>query len=186
MARRYEFEFSLLAFKIPMHVRSAELGDVPRMMELEREAQTAAHWTEQNYRSIFTETSPRRLALVVERVSLPEYLPELEHPEQRKLCGFIVARCVDTEWEIENLVVAVAERRQGCGSRLVQELLKRARSEGACSVELEVRCTNLSAKRLYGQCGFEERGTRKSYYSNPLEDALLLRLDFPAAASENG
>ena len=40
--------------RMAMLVRNAELDDVPRMMALEREAETAAHWTELNYNAIFT------------------------------------------------------------------------------------------------------------------------------------
>lgn len=166
---------------IAMRVRVAQPGDVPRMMELEGETEMAAHWTEQNYTSIFSETSPKRIAFVVEG-----QLAGVESSQQGGICGFIVARCFEDEWEIENVVVALAERRKGLGSSLVDALLERARVEGASSVALEVRRTNLGAKQLYEKHGFRQCGTRKGYYSNPLDDALVLRLDFPAAASENG
>lgn len=160
-------------------VRPAELDDVPRMMELEREAATAAHWTEQNYRAIFTEATPRRFALVVSE-NTPSKLVNGRQP----VLGFIVTRCADWEWEIENLVVEAASSRKGCGSLLVGELLKMACAEGASALELEVRSTNSGAIEFYGRFGFKQSGCRKFYYSNPLEDALLLRLEITAATPE--
>lgn len=158
-------------------VRPAELEDVLRMMELECETETAAHWTKENYAAIFTEPVPRRIALVVERKTADSL--------RSVVSGFLVARCADREWEIENLVVEAASRHRGWGSQLVGELLKIARAEGTKALELEVRCTNSGAIEFYSKFGFEQVGVRKSYYSNPLEDALLLRSEIRAATFEN-
>jgi len=43
-------------------------------------------------------------------------------------------------------------------------------------VFLEVRESNAAARSLYGERGFEPVGTRRAYYRNPVEDALVLRL----------
>jgi ribosomal-protein-alanine N-acetyltransferase len=37
-----------------------------------------------------------------------------------------------------------------------------------------VRRSNVAAQRLYKRAGFRENGVRKSYYTQPVEDALLL------------
>jgi hypothetical protein len=67
------------------------------MLEIEREASTAAHWAESDYANALTNPSPRRLILVAEQD---------QHVE-----GFLVARCAHAaEWEIENVVVAEAAR----------------------------------------------------------------------------
>ncbi len=160
-----------------MLVRTAELDDVARMISLEREADTAAHWTEQNYNAIFTESSPRRVALVVEC--------EEEATASQRVCGFIVARCFEREWEIENIAVALSARRRGFASQLVNVLLQQARQQGAAQVELEVRSTNLGAIGLYERWGFQKSGVRKSYYDNPLDDAFLYRLEIIAATPES-
>ena len=41
---------------------------------------------------------------------------------------------------------------------------------------LEVRKSNQGARGLYSKLGFEETGLRKSYYANPVEDAIEYRL----------
>ena len=39
---------------------------------------------------------------------------------------------------------------------------------------LEVRWSNVPAIRLYENEGFIKEGIRKSYYSNPVEDAIIM------------
>jgi [ribosomal protein S18]-alanine N-acetyltransferase len=138
------------------------------MMELERQSPAAAHWSRQQYESLFVATGPRqseRLAWVVEQ--------ERETPQ---IFAFLVAQRVDAEWELENIAVTGTARRQGLGTRLLDELVAHARSKQGSGIFLEVRESNHGARALYWKAGFEEAGTRKSYYSNPAEDAILCRL----------
>ena len=64
---------------------------------------------------------------------------------------------------------------------LVDELLWRAQESHLTSVLLEVRESNLAARRLYETTGFIEVGRRAAYYQNPSEDAILLKysVSFP-------
>jgi ribosomal-protein-alanine N-acetyltransferase len=55
-------------------------------------------------------------------------------------------------------------------------LLSAARETNSDSVFLEVRESNVAARSLYEKAGFEQEGRRKSYYTNPMEDAVLYRL----------
>ena len=79
----------------------------------------------------------------------------------------------------ECLVVVEGDRRRGLGSRLLSEFLDCVRARGATEVYLEVRESNLAARKLYEKWGFVEAGRRKAYYQDPPEDALLLRFSFP-------
>jgi ribosomal-protein-alanine N-acetyltransferase len=56
-------------------------------------------------------------------------------------------------------------------------VLTEARRLGAKRATLEVRASNHSALRLYERLGFYVAATRKHYYSNPVEDALILWRD---------
>ena len=55
-----------------MRVRPAKFGDIPRLMEIERQSPSAAHWREREYRALFPEacgdesSQPRRICLVAE------------------------------------------------------------------------------------------------------------------------
>jgi ribosomal-protein-alanine N-acetyltransferase len=88
----------------------------------------------------------------------------------------MVAVQVDSEWELENIVVAAAVRRRGVGTRLLAELTEHARVRNGSAIFLEVRESNQSARALYRKAGFKETGLRRSYCANPPEDAILCRL----------
>ncbi len=150
-----------------VRVRPATVADLPAMLAVEHHAATAAHWSEGDYRKAFAPGAPERVVLVI---------------EEGAVLGFLVARGLGEEWEIENLVVSGPARRRGLGSRLVGELLDRARARGARSVFLEVRESNHAARRLYEKWSFLPAGRRKGYYCGPAEDALLFRLSFPQPA----
>jgi ribosomal-protein-alanine N-acetyltransferase len=45
-------------------------------------------------------------------------------------------------------------------------------------MELEVRSLNFEAISLYSGLGFVVEATRRRYYNNPEDDALLMRLAF--------
>jgi ribosomal-protein-alanine N-acetyltransferase len=149
-----------------MRIRAAHPDDVASIIAIERESSTAAHWTVQQYRALLVPTPGiRRLALVAEGVgAAPAVL------------GFLVARHLAHEWELENIVVALSARRTGVGKRLLEGLLAAARETHSELVFLEVRESNLVARGLYEKIGFRETGRRKSYYTNPLEDAVLYSL----------
>jgi ribosomal-protein-alanine N-acetyltransferase len=133
-------------------------------MALEKHAVTAAHWTRQQYDAIFSQPSPRRLALLIE--------------EEPTVQGFLVGRALEGEWEIENIAVAGQARRRGLGTRLVGEFLDAARAQGAKSVFLEVRESNRAARSLYEKWGFLESGRRPRYYPGPEEDAIVYHMVF--------
>ena len=79
------------------------------------------------------------------------------------------------EGEIMNVAVRSDFRRRGCAAELLRALLARAGERGASRFFLEVRQGNLPAVRLYESLGFEKIGIRKNFYSDPKEDALILR-----------
>ena len=85
--------------------------------------------------------------------------------------------CVADEAEIASVCVDPAYRRLGGGTKLLQTLLRQARLSGAQNVYLEVRASNQAAQELYRGAGFECIGVRKRYYTNPLEDAVLMRCE---------
>ena len=91
--------------------------------------------------------------------------------------GFIVAHRIAPEWELENIVVAADAQRKGVGRSLLRALIKHGVHTNSDAVFLEVRESNLPARSFYENAGFEQIGSRKSYYQNPLEDAILYRLD---------
>ena len=148
-------------------------------MDLERQSATAGHWTEAQYCQAFHREGIRRLVVVAEDSPPVTSAHETRNHADTGLLGFLVAQHLTPEWELENIVVAAAERRKGLGKRLLDALLTAARETNSSCVFLEVRASNAAARSLYEKAGFERTGLRKSYYTNPAEDAVLYRLTLP-------
>jgi len=149
---------------MPVAIRSAAFNDVPAILAIEQRALGAAHWTAEQYKKLVGSG----VVLVAEETG----------EEAGMLCGFVCAKAVAGEWEIENVVVAAAFLRRGIADELVRELILRAENEAASAILLEVRESNLPARRLYEKLGFREVGRRRLYYRDPVEDAILYALRF--------
>jgi ribosomal-protein-alanine N-acetyltransferase len=78
------------------------------------------------------------------------------------------------EMHIMNVAVAPQARRQGLARWLLVFSMRKAAREGACRAYLEVRKSNREAQALYGGLGFRQAGSRRDYYREPTEDAVLL------------
>jgi ribosomal-protein-alanine N-acetyltransferase len=149
---------------MPVAIRSAALNDVPAILAIERQAPSAAHWTPEQYNK---------------RVGSGVVLVAKEATgEARQLCGFLCAKALVGEWEIENVVVAAGFFRRGIANALLCELVRRAGNGAASAILLEVRESNLPARSLYEKRGFREVGRRRLYYRDPVEDAMLYALRF--------
>ena len=133
------------------------------MLQIEKHAVTASHWSRSQYESLFAGL-PHRVALVIE--------------DNSAVCGFLIARAVGSEWEIENIAIAGAARRRGLGTQLLGEFIELVTREGAQSLFLEVRESNQAARALYEKWAFVESGCRKDYYREPDENAVVYRLMF--------
>jgi ribosomal-protein-alanine N-acetyltransferase len=145
-------------------IRPAMPADIPAMKRLAEHSATAAHWSRDQYDQIFAQDLPQRLAMIVQ--------------DSGGLQGFLIAKGVLDEWEIENIAIAGPARRRGLGTRLLGEFLDHARAKGARAVFLEVRESNLAARALYEKWSFYESGRRPRYYSDPVEDAIIYRHTF--------
>ena len=106
--------------------------------------------------------------------------------ETNRLASYLVAR-VDGEivayggmWlmvdeaHITTFAVHPAWRRQRIGERLLLAFLDVAAARQAREATLEVRLSNISARRLYEKYGFRPVGLRPRYYSDDGEDALIM------------
>jgi ribosomal-protein-alanine N-acetyltransferase len=145
-----------------MRVRPGTPEDIPSLIGLERQSVSAAHWSDDSYRQVFEQGIAVRIVLVMD--------------DEGPVLGFLIARITGEECELENIVVASSSQRCGVGSKLMQELIGVARGQGATRVFLEVRESNVAARRLYERCGFIISGHRKSYFADPGEDAVLYTL----------
>jgi ribosomal-protein-alanine N-acetyltransferase len=80
------------------------------------------------------------------------------------------------EAQIIDIYILEKYRQQGLGTKLLQAFIAQAKQR-AKYIILEVRESNLAAQGLYAKFNFQNLSLRKNYYSNPTEDALVLKLD---------
>jgi ribosomal-protein-alanine acetyltransferase len=140
---------------MPPAIRSATLDDLPAILAIEQEAASAAHWPTEEYENLVK----TGVVLVAEQA--------------RHLCGFVCAKAVAGELEVENVVVAYEFLRQGIADHLMRALIEQVEKGAASRILLEVRESNQPARRLYEKHAFREVGRRHNYYHNPAEDAIL-------------
>ncbi len=81
------------------------------------------------------------------------------------------------EAHITNIAVKEPYRGKGIGKTITRELIRYAANLGVAYMTLEVRKSNIIAQSLYRELGFIKLGTRKKYYENNGEDALIMVLD---------
>ena len=79
---------------------------------------------------------------------------------------------------VSNVAVDPEYQHQGVATRLLIELLDRARDHGATAVTLEARAANKRAHRLYSRLGFQPLGITPGYYTKPREDALVMSIRY--------
>jgi ribosomal-protein-alanine N-acetyltransferase len=78
------------------------------------------------------------------------------------------------EAHVTTFAVHPRYRRRRIGERLLLSLLDLALDRHAREATLEVRLSNLAARRLYEKYGFRPVGIRPRYYSDNQEDALIM------------
>ena len=100
------------------------------------------------------------------------------------VAGFCAFWLVFDEIHINNLAIRPRYRGRGIGMALMQRVIEEARALGAPRATLEVRASNTAALRLYERLGFYVAGTRRNYYTNPIEDALILWRDDRRSSTE--
>ena len=106
-----------------------------------------------------------------------------------RLASYLVARAGDElvgfggiwlmvdEAHVTTFAVDPAWRRRRVGESLLLALLDLAIARHAREATLEVRLSNVPARRLYEKFGFKPVGIRPRYYSDNHEDALIMTTD---------
>jgi ribosomal-protein-alanine N-acetyltransferase len=90
-----------------------------------------------------------------------------------RLIGYLICSRYDTVWHIMNVAVDLDRQRGGIASHLLCELYARVGDDRA-RYTLEVRRSNAVAIHLYEREGFRAAGTRRRYYQDNGEDALVM------------
>ncbi len=100
------------------------------------------------------------------------------------IVGYLCFWVVFEEVRLMNLAVIESMRHKGIARALVMQALAVGLAQAARCAVLELRASNHAAHALYRSLGFRDVTTRPTYYTNPIEDALLMELD--PIVSESG
>lgn len=141
-------------------IRAMELGDVPRVHQIDASS-FSAPWPAEAFSIELVNPKARNFVIT----------------ENEMIVGFIVYWLILDECHIATIAVEKGHRGKGYAKELLRKALQSSLAEGAAFVYLEVRASNHPAKELYRSFGFEIVGTRKKYYKDNNEDALLLTLE---------
>ena len=93
--------------------------------------------------------------------------------DKNEVEGYSGMHIVLDECYIDNIAVFPFARNKGVGKMLLTALEEKAKETEACFITLEVRSGNTVARNLYEKFGFINQGTRKNFYDNPKEDAVI-------------
>jgi ribosomal-protein-alanine N-acetyltransferase len=152
---------------VSVAIAPMRVDDVPDVQAIERASFTTP-WPDHAYR---TELETNRLAhYLVVRVG-------------DQVVGYAGLWLMVDEAHVTTFAIHPSWRRRRLGERLLIALLDLAIERRASEATLEVRLSNLPARRLYEKFGFRPVGIRPRYYSDDNEDALIMtteRLDSPA------
>ena len=140
-----------------MVVRKMEMKDTQKVYQLSRES--------------FSE--PWALSAIEKEITNPVASYFVVESEG-EVIGFGGMWHVLDEGEIINIAVDKAYHRQGIGKLILNRLISEAKERKLVVMHLEVRAGNEAAKMLYLKQGFNYIATRKAYYHNPTEDALIM------------
>ena len=140
-----------------MTLREMTVEDLDQVMEIEEDL-FAVPWTKEGYFTFLTRKDS--MFLVVE--------------EKGKILGYCGLLMVLDEGDVTNVAVCRKRQKEGIGNFLVSSLIRLAGDLGIRQIHLEVRVHNETAIRLYERNGFTRDGIRKNYYTDPVEDALLM------------
>lgn len=139
-----------------IEVRRLTYADLPQVVAIERRAFP----------------TPWSLAMFVLELSKPSGIC-LAAEEDGRVVGYLICSRYDTDWHVMNVSVDPERRRRGIATALLDRLFERV-DDPAARYTLEVRTSNEAAARLYEGLGFKAAGTRRRYYQDNGEDALVM------------
>jgi [ribosomal protein S18]-alanine N-acetyltransferase len=139
----------------PVSIRPLGYSDLPQVIAIERRAFP----------------TPWSLGMFVLELSKPSGIC-LAALGDGQLVGYLICARYADVWHLMNIAVDPPSRREGVATSLLEQMVQRAGHDA--SYTLEVRPSNATAIALYERFGFRSSGTRRRYYHDTGEDAVIM------------
>lgn len=147
-------------------IRRYSEDDLPSIFEIEKlcfssdEQYTAQHLEMlgqfQNYRFLVAQETVRH--------TIVGYCIGVIKVTKDGLMGHIISIAVHPDW-----------RRKGIGHKLIKELMRQLKDDGASYFRLEVKMTNKAARKMYRKLGFNYEYILRNYYGDG-KDAVVMKI----------
>jgi ribosomal-protein-alanine N-acetyltransferase len=125
-------------------------------------------------RAAFEDAWPVRTFETELRNGFADYFLAVRPGAPERLLGYAGVWYMPEQLHLVTIGVHPDDQGRGIGSRLLLEVFRRAERAELASVALEVRASNERARALYARFGFDEVGTRRGYYQDNGEDAVVM------------
>ncbi|MBO6273334.1 ribosomal protein S18-alanine N-acetyltransferase [bacterium] len=142
-----------------IYVNPMQSSDVPDVAQIEAMAYGNHHWSRDSF---YSEINNKVAKYYTARYS------------DGKIVGYIGTWHIIDEAHITTIAVHPEFLRQHVGEALIVKMLEDCYNEFIKYITLEVRVSNIPAIKLYEKYGFKSLGTRKGYYQDNNEDALIM------------
>lgn len=133
--------------------------DIDGVITIEEQAYGDHHWSKDSFMNELNNELARYYSLF---------------NKNNELCGYAGCWHILDEAHITNIAISANHRRKKYGEALLKRVIDDCYLEKIKYITLEVRVSNQAAINLYTKYGFTSFGTRKGYYQNNNEDALIM------------
>jgi len=149
----------MITDKFSITIRKMTQLDIEAVVKIEEESYGSHHWSKESF---FNELSN----------DFAHYFCAIDN--ENNIIGYIGTWQIIEEAHITNISVKPDYRRKKVGEALLHHAIEDCYQNGIKYITLEVRVSNEKAIGLYEKYGFKSLGTRKEYYQDNNEDALIM------------
>ena len=142
-----------------IYITKMQKEDIEGVVEIEKEAYGKHHWAKSSF---YDEMSNNLAKYYVAKT------PEGE------LAGYAGTWHIIDKGHITTIAVKKKFLRNHIGEAIIHRMIEDCYKDGVKYLTLEVRVSNTPAIKLYEKYGFQSLGTRKGYYQDNNEDALIM------------
>ena len=144
---------------LSIKIKPMEKSDVDAVIAIEKKAYGSHHWSKDSFMGELSNDLARYFSVF---------------DENEKLIAYCGCWQILEEVHITNIAVDIDFRQRHIGEAMLKTIIDECYRNMAKYITLEVRVGNKPAIGLYEKYGFKSLGTRKRYYQDNNEDALIM------------